>query len=45
MEQIGWDGKPRPAAARPNPAPDAWPETIPAQSDTYGGETLLGPLA
>jgi catechol 2,3-dioxygenase-like lactoylglutathione lyase family enzyme len=45
MEQIGWDGKPRPASARPNPAPNAWPETIPAQSDTYGGETLMGPLA
>jgi catechol 2,3-dioxygenase-like lactoylglutathione lyase family enzyme len=44
MEQIGWDGKPRPTSLRPRVDPRAWPETIDAQSDTYAGETLLGPL-
>ena len=44
MEQIGWDGKPRPAAMRPNPKSGGWPATLPAESDVYGGETLLGPL-
>jgi len=44
IEQIGWDGKPRPAAQRPQVDPRNWPATIEAQSDTYEGETLLGPL-
>jgi catechol 2,3-dioxygenase-like lactoylglutathione lyase family enzyme len=44
MEQIGWDGQPRPAAMRPNPAAGAWPATLPGEPDVYGGETLLGPL-
>jgi catechol 2,3-dioxygenase-like lactoylglutathione lyase family enzyme len=43
MEQIGWDGRPRPSSARPNLPYAAWPETISA-GDAYGGETLLGPL-
>jgi hypothetical protein len=43
MEQVGWDGTPRPAAARPNLPYAAWPATIDA-SDAYAGETLLGPL-
>jgi catechol 2,3-dioxygenase-like lactoylglutathione lyase family enzyme len=44
MEQIGWDGQPRPAALRPNVKADAWPATLPDQPDVYGGESLLGPL-
>lgn len=48
MEQIGWDGKPRPAELRPRIAPelrdpDHWPDTVPAASDSYHGETYLGP--
>ncbi len=43
MEQIGWDGKPRPASLRPRVS-DPWPDTVEAQSDTFGGETLLGPI-
>jgi catechol 2,3-dioxygenase-like lactoylglutathione lyase family enzyme len=44
MEQIGWDGKTRPAASRPHIDPSNWPERIEADSDTYAGESLLGPL-
>jgi catechol 2,3-dioxygenase-like lactoylglutathione lyase family enzyme len=44
MEQIGWDGKPRPAALRPRVDPLEWPETIAASPDTYRGEICLGPL-
>ena len=44
MEQIGWDGKPRPAAQRPKIDNARWPESAPAQSDTYLGEPFLGPL-
>jgi catechol 2,3-dioxygenase-like lactoylglutathione lyase family enzyme len=44
IEQIGWDGKPRPAQARPHVDPRDWPAAIDAQPDTYAGETLLGPL-
>jgi catechol 2,3-dioxygenase-like lactoylglutathione lyase family enzyme len=44
MEQIGWDGQPRPAALRPKVRPNAWPAMLAEESDTYGGETLLGPL-
>jgi catechol 2,3-dioxygenase-like lactoylglutathione lyase family enzyme len=43
MEQIGWDGKPRPASTRPKVDPDKWPESVPAASDTYTGEVYLGP--
>jgi catechol 2,3-dioxygenase-like lactoylglutathione lyase family enzyme len=44
MEQIGWDGKPRPAAQRPKIDNDNWPEMLDPASDTYCGETFLGPL-
>jgi hypothetical protein len=44
MEQIGWDGRPRPAQSRLRVRPDAWPETIEASNDAYAGEVLLGPL-
>ena len=43
MEQVGWDGKPRPADQRSRIS-DPWPEAVDAQSDTFGGETLLGPI-
>lgn len=44
MEQIGWDGKPRPADQRRKVQPGVWPEALPAMADTYGGETFWGPL-
>ncbi|MDE3076649.1 MAG: VOC family protein, partial [Chloroflexota bacterium] len=44
MEQIGWDGRPRPAHLRPRIEPGVWPETLPALADCYGGEAFLGPL-
>jgi catechol 2,3-dioxygenase-like lactoylglutathione lyase family enzyme len=46
MEQIGWDGRPRPASARAvfEQDPQRWPETLPAQSDSFLGEVFLGPL-
>jgi catechol 2,3-dioxygenase-like lactoylglutathione lyase family enzyme len=43
MEQIGWDGHPRPAAERTTIDNDHWPETVAATSDTFRGEALLGP--
>lgn len=43
MEQVGWDGKPRPAHLRPAVKVGDWPETLPEDSDVYSGETFLGP--
>lgn len=43
MEQIGWDGKPRPAKQRPVPQAN-WPESIEAQSDTFGDAPFPGPM-
>lgn len=45
MEQIGWDGKPRPASARPKIDNDHWPKSVPLQSDTFRGEVYMGPLS
>lgn len=47
MEQIGWDGRPRPAALRRPVARRIadWPEALEPLSDTYGGEPFLGPWA
>jgi catechol 2,3-dioxygenase-like lactoylglutathione lyase family enzyme len=42
MEQIGWDGRPRPADLRPQ-ALDPWPDVI-ASDQAYLGETYLGPF-
>ncbi|HWO42498.1 MAG TPA: VOC family protein [Candidatus Eisenbacteria bacterium] len=43
MEQIGWDGKPRPKEARkPRPLKE-WPEALEAHSDAYLGEPFPGP--
>ena len=44
MEQVGWDGKPRPAALRQKVDNARWPESVPGQSDSYLGEPYLGPL-
>jgi catechol 2,3-dioxygenase-like lactoylglutathione lyase family enzyme len=45
MEQLGWDGAPRPAALRRrwDTAPANWPERLQAQSDSFMGEVFLGP--
>jgi len=43
MEQVGWDGRPRPASARPKLAAQ-WPEAVEATSDSFAGEPFLGPL-
>jgi catechol 2,3-dioxygenase-like lactoylglutathione lyase family enzyme len=43
MEQIGWDGKPRPAHLRPNVDHANWPQTVAPATDTYNGEVYLGP--
>ena len=42
MEQVGWNGHPRPVADRA-PVGDDWPETVTADSDSYRGEPFLGP--
>ena len=44
MEQIGWDGRARPAELRRPVAQGAWPERLEPMSDTYAGEPFLGPL-
>jgi len=43
MEQVGWDGSPRPAAQRRVVHP-TWPQTLAALSDTYADQTFMGPL-
>ena len=45
MEQVGWDGRPRPAELRRAVDPNNWPETLEALSDTFSGEPYLGPWA
>jgi catechol 2,3-dioxygenase-like lactoylglutathione lyase family enzyme len=44
MEQIGWDGRPRPTAARRTVDNAHWPEALDALSDTYRGPVFQGPL-
>lgn len=44
MEQIGWDGRPRPAELRRKVDNDAWPEALDPLSDTYRGPVFQGPL-
>jgi catechol 2,3-dioxygenase-like lactoylglutathione lyase family enzyme len=44
MEQVGWDGRVRPADQRRQVQPGVWPEALAPLSDTYGGETFWGPL-
>ena len=43
MEQIGWDGQPRPAGLR-RQAVTPWPDTLEALPDTYADRTFQGPL-
>jgi hypothetical protein len=43
MEQIGWDGRARPAAQRRRVDPD-WPQVLDATPDSYADQTLQGPL-
>ncbi len=44
MEQVGWDGKPRPASMRSKIDNKKWPEAVEGRSDTFLGEPFLGPL-
>lgn len=43
MEQIGWNGKPRPKELRRKVNYENWPEALEPMSDTYQGEPFLGP--
>ena len=43
MEQIGWDGRPRPAKERRKIDNDKWPERLDAMGNSMMGETFLGP--
>lgn len=43
MEQIGWDGRPRPADQRRAVDNANWPDTLEPMSDSFGGEQFMGP--
>jgi catechol 2,3-dioxygenase-like lactoylglutathione lyase family enzyme len=43
MEQIGWDGKPRPKELRTPRRLAEWPERLETGADAYAGESFLGP--
>jgi catechol 2,3-dioxygenase-like lactoylglutathione lyase family enzyme len=43
MEQVGWDGRPRPQSSRRPVVAGAWPERIGALEDTFLGEPYFGP--
>ena len=43
MEQVGWDGKPRPAAERRKVGKE-WPESLEPMSDSYADPAFMGPL-
>jgi len=43
MEQVGWDGRPRPAELR-RKVTKPWPEVLEPLSDTYADHAYLGPL-
>jgi catechol 2,3-dioxygenase-like lactoylglutathione lyase family enzyme len=45
MEQVGWDGRPRPRRNARSLPVESWPETVDPVSDTYMGEPFLGPWA
>jgi len=45
MEQLGWEGKPRPKELRRKVDPNRWPEILEPLSDTYTGEPYIGPWA
>ena len=51
MEQLGWDGRPRPAELRRALGPEAsthrvedWPEALEPLSDTYIDQVFQGPI-
>jgi catechol 2,3-dioxygenase-like lactoylglutathione lyase family enzyme len=44
MEQIGWDGKPRPVTQRRKIDNENWPDVLEPLGDSYCGETFLGPI-
>jgi catechol 2,3-dioxygenase-like lactoylglutathione lyase family enzyme len=43
IEQVGWDGRPRPRSEQPDQPIDRWPAAVAGESDTYMGEQYLGP--
>ena len=43
MEQVGWDGRPRPAHLRRRVDNTNWPETLDPMEDSFLGEAFLGP--
>lgn len=43
MEQVGWDGRPRPAAQRVK-AIEPWPDAVAAHSDVFDNRTFQGPI-
>jgi catechol-2,3-dioxygenase len=45
MEQVGWDGKPRPQELRRKVDPNNWPDILEPLPDTYTGEPFIGPWA
>jgi len=51
MEQLGWEGKPRPVELRRKVGAEAsthnveaWPEALEPMSDTYVDQVFQGPL-
>jgi hypothetical protein len=45
MEQLGWQGKPRPTQLRRKVDPNHWPDILEPLPDTYTGEPYIGPWA
>ena len=45
MEQVGWEGKPRPKELRRKVDPNHWPDILEPLTDTYTGEPYIGPWA
>ena len=43
MEQVGWDGRPRPADLRRQVDNANWPDTLDPMEDSFLGEAFLGP--
>src|SRR5712671_5781543 len=43
MEQVGWNGRPRPQRGRVPARFSQWPDAVEPKSDTYTGEPYLGP--
>jgi catechol 2,3-dioxygenase-like lactoylglutathione lyase family enzyme len=43
MEQVGWDGRPRPADQRRKIDNENWPDMLDPVSDSFAGEQFMGP--